>query len=736
MVLQHQHAQLAMLHQTIIYCKLIALYSPKLHIAYLPSIMDRAAKRSKLNAFRFSLPQMSHRALHAICKASRAGELPEITQRSEIKAAVDEAALQSTPYGPVVVSIDLQTVDAVPISVEVSHMLALLHAAAKSKFFAKIVWETHCISPCSFHKPWSLVIYSDEAKVGNKLKYENRRSLENVYFSFLEFGADKLAKEEFWLPACTLRSLSLDKVCGRMSQLVGEILKLAFDNNGHHLRNAGVCLELPGGQTLTVFARLACVLADESALHAIWLCKGSSGLKCCIECMNVVNRDWQHASFIEDADIYKAYNKVHSLDDCVPHTTETIQAVMDALAAAKLVLGQEAFNEKQTMLGFTSNPFGILEQPSLKSVVDPCSQNCYDWAHNILQGVFQKTLWNTLDALNWPTRMKGLLQTLRDYMAVWHWPWRLGGAKPGYGDIFTDKRIEGDKAAKTIKCYSSEAISIHLVISHWLRQVIIGGGEDTPPAARAASIVFINISNLIQLLWDGPRVGITSGMVKDATTKFMDSYVAAFGDDALIWKFHGILHHSTYVERYGWSPNTMCLERKNKSVLQVATTRANDKSMAGVLREVVAKSLTVLEQGEWLNMDVGLIHPKAPNKKLLQWLNNTFGGTEHLVSAEARFCRWECCHKGDMVAFKNSGGGSSFLVGRIIFHAMSYGICYAALMPYQRLDADFSEHPTWSSWAETQEPMIVELEDIMWVLMWSQQGNTLTALHPVSFYGK
>ena len=695
---------------------------------------DRSAKAQRLNLFRNKMPRLSQRALYAVCCAARDGDLPDITKRYEIKEAIDKWALQTTPYGPVVVSREFKLKSALTIDAEVANPLSLMHAAAKCKMFSKLIRDTWLVKPSSLDSPWSLVIYSDGAMPGNKIKYQNKRAVENIYVSFLEFGPAALCKEEFWLPIATMRKTVVETLDAGVSQLMAALLKLCFDSQGHHLQNTGVTLQVPGFGVIKVFAALECILADELALHSLWLYKGSSGLKCCIECMYIYNPIWVHADLVEDTDDYIAYDTTTDLCKCKQHTTATIRAIYQSLADAKPALTADEFAAKETRLGFTYNPNSLLGDPDLKDVIFPDRQNTYDWSHNILQGVFQVTLWSVLTHLkaSWP---RGLhpLKSLGDYLSKWTLAWRLQ-SRAAMGEVFNKKRVRSCLDAKCIKCYNSEALSMHAVICHWLRTVVLS--KPALAAHHAACKVFLNLSLVISMLWHGARLGITGEMLAAASTNFFKSYLDVFGNDSIIWKFHGMLHHSKYVKQYGWVPHTLPLERKHKMVLGLADGRANDVCMDHLLREVIAISLAGLEQSDWLNLDVGLINPKPPSKALLAWLDAWIDGP-HLVSAEARFSKYECCHKGDIAAIKGSFNEPPWWCGRVLFHGLSSGVSYTAVMPFHRQDTlPNDRQETWSTWAEGQEPVLVFLEDLQEVLTYSKTGNMFVVLHPLSLYGK
>ena len=156
-------------------------------------------------------------------------------------------------------------------------------------------WEgqaTAARRPPSPSKPWTLIVYSDEISPGNNLKVDNRRQLQGVYHSFLEFGPAALAKEDFWLCASVLRSITVRKIEWGMSAVMAALPKTFFSAGSHNMKTAGLGVSPPGGGKLRIFARFGCKLADESALHQVWLCKGANGTKMRVQCANNVDPDW------------------------------------------------------------------------------------------------------------------------------------------------------------------------------------------------------------------------------------------------------------------------------------------------------------------------------------------------------------------------------------------------------------------------------------------------------------
>ena len=660
------------------------------------------------------------------------GDLPELgaTER-EIREARDFVVSEATPVGPLLRTLQLQLkpVKREPrgtVGVEVASPMAMLYVACQCKWFGELVQRTYDRDPCSSMAPWQLVFYADEARPGSKFKSDNKRVVQNIYFTVLNFGAAALAKEDYWLVAGCVKSGLVRQLEGGMSQVMGALLALAFSASGVHLALAGLSVDLPGGRSLRIYARVECLLGDESSLHQIWLCKGASGIKCCLECQNVVSPSWIAKHAIEDNHIAQPWDRLLSTSALRLHTIDSILAIVDSLAATQGALTKDEFEKRETRLGWTHSSHSILLHPASRPLVNPAAQNCFDWVHNILQGVFNITLWLCLKDVQ---ASNVQFSALHDYMQHWTWPRRLGKGASGV-DLFSRIRTASHKDAKIIKCSASEALSVHLPIAHWMRTVFLREGRHV-----ASCNVFLRLSTLISMLWYGARLQISACEVAEATNKFLDAFANTFGVKHMIWKFHAILHHARYVERYGWSPHTITMERKHKHILHLAEPLHNTKASDNLLREVVAKHLGVLTNAsnEFLDMRIGLYGGKPPSKKLGEFFREQFGEcVQHLVAARARFCEWESCSSGDVVAVRDPDHARDWYVAAIWFHVDSAGVKWSAVSTYTCV----AKEPSFSRWKKLADPGVVYLTEILEVLIHSKSGDEVTVLRPLSLFGR
>ena len=138
-----------------------------------------------------------------------------------------------------------------------------------------------------------------------------------------------------------------------------------------------------------------------------------------------------------------------------------------------------------------------------------------------------------------------------------------------------------------------------------------------------------------------------------------------------------MLHHAEYFQRWGWGPHTLPLERKHNTVLMYADDK--DADCSNVVREILAKSLSDLQDAPWLDLSVGLVHPRPPSKKMTAFLDECIGPLQHSTSATARFSKHDCASKGDVVALKDPSVPSGWVAARILWFADTGGVQYAAV---------------------------------------------------------
>eukprot|EP00959_Pyramimonas_sp_CCMP1952_P328454 6876243-Pyramimonas_sp.AAC.1 len=225
------------------------------------------------------------------------------------------------------------------------------------------------------------------------------------------------------------------------------------------------------------------------------------------------------------------------------------------------------------------------------------------------------------------------------------------------------------------------------------------------------------------MLWFGPKLKVAACRAAETATRFVAAFVDAYGRQWLIWKFHAILHHSQYIARWGWSPNTIALERKHMQILRWGTDHQHDCS--GVIKDVIVQSLHNLRDAPWLDMSIGLIQPRQPSKRFLAFLNEHVGVGPHLTPGKARFSEWDACWVGDVVAHKVTH--TSWQVAQVKFVASNCDVVYAAIQPFECT----WKGPWHSRWRSCGLPCLIDISEFLEVLIHKYCDDELVVIHPL-----
>ena len=207
------------------------------------------------------------------------------------------------------------------------------------------------------------MFYSDEVTPGDALVHDNRRKLQVVYFSFLEFGPSVLAREDSWFTIAAKRSSEVCKISGGMSAVFAAVLLLFF-GAGVNIATGGLTLNRDGA-SVRVFARLRCFVQDGGAHKITWHCKGDAGMKLCMLCKNLFTEKCELCT--EDETDLLSCNVIVDTDLDMATDAEIIGAVRD-LAAHQATDSVGDFTRRQKIVGFVHEPHNMLLEPRLDGI--------------------------------------------------------------------------------------------------------------------------------------------------------------------------------------------------------------------------------------------------------------------------------------------------------------------------------------------------------------------------------
>jgi hypothetical protein len=209
-------------------------------------------------------------------------------------------------------------------------------------------------NPADPQKPWNIVFFHDEISAGNILKADNKKKCVAVYFSFVELG-QSLRHESAWLCLAAIPSELAHRCRGGLSCIVKYLLRLFFFGSPNFCSGVAIPLETP----VLLFAKLGNVLGDEAGLKATYCSKGTSGVKPCLLCKNVINKG--------ELCLYDATNYLVSISCCNTcsfdrATDDEIWAIVDQLGASSSHLPKSQFSDLEKAAGFNNVEDGLLRK--------------------------------------------------------------------------------------------------------------------------------------------------------------------------------------------------------------------------------------------------------------------------------------------------------------------------------------------------------------------------------------
>jgi hypothetical protein len=503
------------------------------------------------------------------------------------------------------------------------------------------------------------VLYADEMDPGLALAATHNRKTWMFYYSFVEYGPLALSNEDMWYTISVKRATDVVQVQGGVSQIVTCLLKHVFCGQ-HDLRTVGVTLhDSRDGSAHTIYATLKGLLLDGAAHKVIWGIFGASGHRMCMLCLNL----WAIKSRIDEED--GSEGLVCSIVEptrLIRATNEDVFATVDRLARNKLIEDPHRFGVRERTVGYHHEPYGILLDPELRSLVKPVDHHITDPQHTLfVDGVVNALIYLVLEEICWDlsqgphSRLKEIYVIAYTYISPWRWPRKI---KSNASDMFNPTRVDSWRKAKHVKASASDLISIYNVLQYFL--------TTCGPLRDGRCAVQLEAYRLMCHMVDGillvPLGLIEQDEVTDRIYTFIRACVAAGWEDSMKPKFHWLVHLT------GWL-SCFALERKHKGPKKYASDKKNTTSFEqGVLGDVTGEHLSILERPDFGCCEVGLVEPRQASRAAIAYLKarlDTGDGMLHRepdtsfqTGLETRFSAIGTCQRGDVVLMHDSADGT------------------------------------------------------------------------------
>lgn len=472
------------------------------------------------------------------------------------------------------------------------------------------------------------------------------------------------------------------------------------------------------------------MIADESALHSIFGCKGAGGLKPCLLCQNVFNtRDTRGIVATDESGWAVAHDCCDS-GKLVPHTTGTIDAICRRLSAARLEMTKGAFNDLQTRLGWNYIDGGLMELRHHRQLVDPTWFAVFDWMHVFfVSGVFNIHMGLLIEEL---AQVNVTCKMLNEYVDQWHWPVHIESKSGGSNGPLSEKRSHSSRVSGVFKATASEGLSLMPILTHFLVQLAANTASEN---FKKHVDCFELLAGIIATIRSAARVVVNHEELKCNIELYLTQFKSIYGSEHMVPKFHSMLHFPKFIRRCPILPNCFVLERKHKQPKRFANEVRNTASNwdESIARDVTNRHVASLNGRV---MADGLRPPvNVPSPAVRAQLQSAFGAhCDFKIAKSARVNAWETVSRRDIVLMQIAG---IFVVGRIALlaevaedgesrHTVCQVECYEFVKTAGKLGGKYRNSGRIS---------VQLVQDVVCALMWSGTDRVLTALHPSHVLG-
>ena len=300
------------------------------------------------------------------------------TMRRRIQQSTEAHSKANTPYGTVVQTMDLG-VEPLRAWEYINPFALLWHLCTISAPFRGLM--SAC---CGVHNSvLRVVTYIDEVCPGNPLRPEKSRTIQCLYWVFVEWPQWLLQRTNAWFCFGFMRTTLAEEINGGVSALMGRVLEILFVGPVHSFTD-GIVVALNAGHTV-IRATFCGILADEKAHKETFNVKGASGKKPCLSCANVMSKHTgAHGDFVRDITCYNH-------DELRMHTNESVYAMVDRLRESFLVMSGPQFKALQERYGVNYNEASLLFKDRLRGIMRPVDNMIRDPMHMIASNGFAST---------------------------------------------------------------------------------------------------------------------------------------------------------------------------------------------------------------------------------------------------------------------------------------------------------------------------------------------------------
>ncbi|CAJ1401538.1 unnamed protein product [Effrenium voratum] len=390
----------------------------------------------------------------------------------------------------------------------------------------------------------TLVVYLDECTPGNVLSPDNARKSNLTYWTILQLPHIYL--EDTWLTLSVSRTSEISALRHGMVTLAAALLRAVRAETV-----SGVPVELSGSAELLFFDRVL-LLADHEGLRAATGCKGSSGMKPCLKCANVMNTGYGNVRWhvtVAEPDI----------TSFVPQTQNSLRAAIDHLSTMPT---KTSLGEAEKLLGWK------LEEASASFLLAPDMQewceldSCtFDAMHALWSnGIVGQELGYWYTALRRKANLS--LTDMRRYVELgWHGVGRARGIN--LLSLFT---VHLWREGADFRGDAGQALFVLSICVQFSEDIAIGLCADM----RREHSSLEALHRVCLCVLETKRDTAHGSHLARLQAEHIRSFAAVYGADKVRPKLHYSLHLQQQCWKWGRLVDCFTCERKHRAFKRVA----------------------------------------------------------------------------------------------------------------------------------------------------------------------
>ena len=280
----------------------------------------------------------------------------------ELRREIHEHARADTRYGKVVQTMKIDNVT-VPY---IDPRALLVYLCTVSAAFSRLM-KSIATGMCR------IVLYNDGVTPGNVFRPDAGRKFEAFYWAVIEWPDWLLQRSMCWQTLSIIRSKLITEIPGGICRIMPHFLNL------FRTLSEGVLLPADDGEFMFT-AQYHCILADLVGHQNMSGWKGPSGIRCCLDCSNMANRqngpragEITPRSFDRSAWTPQNDNEVWFMVDQMKSFAESPNYTKTKL------------EKLQTECGINYIPGSLLCADTLRDIYSPTKNHLRDWQHILCQ---------------------------------------------------------------------------------------------------------------------------------------------------------------------------------------------------------------------------------------------------------------------------------------------------------------------------------------------------------------